>query len=71
MMRLARHAEQILEAIYRPDGLNLSMNLGEAGRAGIEQHIHLHVLPRWKSDANFMSTVANTRIFRKRSKTRI
>ncbi|MGI8959328.1 MAG: HIT family protein [Bryobacteraceae bacterium] len=62
MMRLARHAEQILEAVYHPDGLNLGMNLGEAAGAGIEQHIHLHVLPRWKGDANFMSTVGNTRI---------
>ena len=62
MMRLARHAEQILEATYHPDGLNLGMNLGEAAGAGIEQHIHLHVLPRWKGDANFMSTVACTRI---------
>jgi ATP adenylyltransferase len=62
MMRLARRAEQILEAVYHPDGLNLGMNLGEAAGAGIEQHIHLHMLPRWKGDANFMSTVGNTRI---------
>ncbi len=62
MMQLARRAEQVLEAIYHPDGLNLGMNLGEAAGAGIEQHIHLHVLPRWKGDANFMSTVGETRI---------
>jgi ATP adenylyltransferase len=62
MMRLARRAEQVLETVYHPDGLNLGMNLGEAAGAGIEQHIHLHVLPRWKGDANFMSTVGNTRI---------
>jgi ATP adenylyltransferase len=62
MMRLARRAEQILEAVYHPDGLNLGMNLGEAAGAGVEQHIHLHVLPRWKGDSNFMSTVGNTRI---------
>ena len=62
MMDLARHAEAILEQCYRPDGLNLGMNLGEAAGAGIEQHIHLHVLPRWKGDANFMTTVAQTRI---------
>jgi ATP adenylyltransferase len=62
MMLLAREAEQILEATYHPDGLNLGMNLGEAAGAGVEQHIHLHVLPRWKGDANFMSTVGHTRI---------
>jgi ATP adenylyltransferase len=62
MMRLAREAEQVLEAAYHPEGLNLGMNLGEAAGAGIEQHIHLHVLPRWKGDANFMSTVGHTRI---------
>jgi ATP adenylyltransferase len=62
MMRLARLAERNLEEIYRPDGLNLGMNLGEAAGAGIEQHIHLHVLPRWKGDANFMTTVGGVRI---------
>ena len=62
MMRLARLAEQNLEDVYRPDGLNLGMNLGEAAGAGIEQHIHLHVLPRWKGDANFMTTVGAVRI---------
>jgi len=62
IMQLARRAEHILEAVYQPDGLNLGMNLGEAGGAGVEQHIHMHVLPRWKGDANFMSTVAHTRI---------
>jgi len=62
MMRLARRAEEYLEEVYRPDGLNLGMNLGEAAGAGIEQHIHLHVLPRWKGDANFMTTVGEVRI---------
>jgi ATP adenylyltransferase len=62
MMAWTRRAEQVLESIYRPDGLNLGMNLGEAAGAGIEQHIHMHVLPRWKGDANFMTSVADTRI---------
>lgn len=62
MMRIARRAEATLEEVYRPDGLNLGMNLGEAAGAGIEQHIHLHVLPRWKGDANFMTTVGEVRI---------
>jgi ATP adenylyltransferase len=62
MMHLTRRAERILEQTYCPDGLNLGMNLGEAAGAGIEQHIHMHILPRWKGDANFMTSVGNTRI---------
>jgi ATP adenylyltransferase len=62
MMRLARASETILEDVYRPQGINLGMNLGEAAGAGIAAHIHLHVLPRWNGDANFMSVVANTRV---------
>ena len=61
-MRLARLAERIIEQSYRPHGLNIGMNLGEAAGAGIEQHIHLHVLPRWMGDANFMTSVGETRI---------
>lgn len=62
IMRVTRQAERILELAYRPGGLNIGMNLGEAAGAGIEQHIHLHVLPRWTGDANFMTSVAMTRV---------
>jgi ATP adenylyltransferase len=62
LMILARQAEQILQSIYKPDGLNLGMNVGAAAGAGIHQHLHLHVLPRWTGDANFMTTVADARI---------
>jgi len=62
MMRLVRLAERLLEQTYQPQGINLGMNLGEAAGAGIEQHIHMHVLPRWFGDANFMTSVSNTRI---------
>lgn len=62
IMHLTRVAEEILEKTYQPDGLNLGMNLGEAAGAGVEQHIHMHVLPRWNGDANFMTSVGGTRI---------
>jgi ATP adenylyltransferase len=62
MMRLARLAERLIEENYQPQGINIGMNLGEAAGAGIEQHIHLHALPRWLGDANFMTSVGNTRI---------
>ncbi len=62
MMSLVRTAEVHLREIYRPDGLNVGMNIGEAAGAGIAGHIHMHVLPRWAGDANFMTTTAETRI---------
>ena len=62
IMHLARFSETAIEHSYQPDGLNLGMNLGVAAGAGIEQHIHLHVLPRWKGDANFMTSIGDTRI---------
>lgn len=62
MMRLSRDAERHLRAIYKPAGLNLGMNLGECAGAGVAGHIHMHVLPRWAGDANFMTTVGETRV---------
>jgi ATP adenylyltransferase len=62
IMQLTRRAEQVLERVYHPDGLNLGMNLGEAAGAGFDQHIHMHVLPRWTGDTNFMSSIADARI---------
>lgn len=62
LMSLTRASEQRIRRLYRPDGVNLGMNIGEAAGAGIAGHIHMHVLPRWAGDANFMSTVAQTRV---------
>ncbi|HEX4748023.1 MAG TPA: HIT domain-containing protein [Bryobacteraceae bacterium] len=59
---LTRTAEIVLERAYKPDGINLGMNLGRAAGAGIAEHIHMHMLPRWNGDANFMTSVADTRI---------
>ena len=62
MMRLARRAETALRLVYHPDGLNLGLNLGESAGAGIASHLHLHALPRWTGDTNFMTVVAETRV---------
>ena len=62
IMRLTRQAEANLFAAYRPGGVNIGMNIGECAGAGIAGHIHMHVLPRWPGDANFMTTVCETRV---------
>ena len=62
MFDLARRAVRVLGEVYRPHGFNLGMNLGGAAGAGVSDHLHLHVLPRWSGDANFMTTVGETRV---------
>jgi ATP adenylyltransferase len=62
MMALTQKMEGVLRSLYRPDGLNLGMNIGKAAGAGVAEHIHMHVLPRWVADANFMSVVGETRV---------
>jgi len=62
MMDLAKRAEMALRNVYQPTGLNVGMNLGASAGAGIVDHIHFHVLPRWGGDTNFMTTVAETRV---------
>lgn len=51
-----------IKAAYRPDGINLGMNLGKAAGAGVPSHLHVHVMPRWSADSNFMTSVAETRV---------
>ena len=62
LMDLAKIAQRAIEAEYRPDGFNLGMNLGQAAGAGVADHFHLHVLPRWIGDTNFATTVGETRV---------
>ena len=62
LMSLARRLEGVLKEAYQPDGVNLGMNLGRAAGAGVRDHIHLHVVPRWTGDANFMTVVGETRV---------
>lgn len=62
MILLAREAQRHLATVYKPGGFNLGMNLGESSGAGIADHIHLHVLPRWFGDTSFITTVSETRV---------
>jgi diadenosine tetraphosphate (Ap4A) HIT family hydrolase len=57
-----RDAVVAVKRAYRPHGLNVGINLGEAGGAGVPSHMHVHVLPRWGADSNFMTSVAETRV---------
>jgi ATP adenylyltransferase len=62
VMDLSARAIEVLNALYTPQGYNLGMNIGNAAGAGISEHIHLHVVPRWVGDTNFMSSVSQTRV---------
>ncbi len=62
LMQLAIQALGVLRAMYQPQAFNLGVNIGAAAGAGIADHVHMHVVPRWAGDSNFMTTVAGTRV---------
>jgi ATP adenylyltransferase len=62
MMELLARSTKVLRAVYQPAGFNLGANIGAAAGAGVAGHIHLHVVPRWEGDTNFMSTLGQTRV---------
>jgi len=62
MMDLSQRMETVLRQLYSPDGVNLGMNIGKAAGAGVAGHIHMHALPRWVADSNFVTVVGETRI---------
>ncbi len=62
LMTLLRRMKTAVTAAFHPHGFNVGINIGAAGGAGIAEHLHLHLVPRWRGDANFMTTTAETRV---------
>lgn len=62
MMDLSQKMESVLRRVYNAEGINLGMNIGKCAGAGVAGHVHMHVLPRWTADANFVSVVGETRV---------
>ncbi len=62
MMELISKAEQVVSGEYHPEGFNFGANIGDVAGAGVPDHVHFHIVPRWAADANFMTSVADTRV---------
>ncbi|AMY11263.1 AP-4-A phosphorylase [Luteitalea pratensis] len=62
MMQLTQRAEIVLRTAYQPHGINVGINIGRAAGAGLAEHLHIHLVPRWNGDTNFMTTVGESRV---------
>jgi ATP adenylyltransferase len=62
LMHLLRRGRALLKRVASPDGFNVGINLGKAAGAGVEEHLHIHIVPRWNGDSNFMTVVGDVRV---------
>ena len=62
LMKLTRRCQQALKQVMKPDGFNIGINLGKCAGAGILEHLHIHIVPRWNGDTNFMPVIASTTV---------
>lgn len=62
LMELTSEAVQVIRAVYHPEGFNVGINIGKVAGAGVADHVHIHIVPRWGGDTNFMSAVGQTRV---------
>jgi len=62
LMHLLCRAQSLLKRVASPDGFNVGINLGRAAGAGVEEHLHIHIVPRWNGDSNFMTVVGDVRV---------
>ena len=62
LVKLSREMQILLKRILKPHGFNIGINIGDAGGAGYKNHIHIHIVPRWKGDTNFMPVIGDTKI---------
>lgn len=62
LMKLAQLSEKVLEKVYHPDGFNMGINIGKVAGAGINDHLHLHIVPRWDGDTNFLAAIGETKV---------
>ena len=62
MMELTSRCTTVLQKVYKTKSFNIGVNIGEAAGAGVKEHVHIHIVPRWAGDTNFMSTLAETRV---------
>ncbi|GAB4299824.1 MAG: HIT domain-containing protein [Desulfuromonadia bacterium] len=62
LMEMLVRAQRLLEEVFRPDGMNIGINLGRVAGAGVEDHLHIHLVPRWNGDTNFMTVLGDVRV---------